>query len=742
MSLSATGNAYSAQKLQTYIQQAQTQGLLPRTEGLQANGESISLAQLEQQCQGHPALEGVVQEFIKTQDNLQMSGNSTQSYEFTQQASFDTPQATQPDPVQQLQSLRSEQEQLRDDLKQAKTFDQRSTISKRIGALELQIRDLRPEAYRQANRHGQDLVNEELKDPSKWKNLQEGSPLNQVLGAIADDAGSITGTKNQDFANSLDINQGQSFVYAMLLSRPFNQIEIEKLSVILAKCEAGADAGGEVTQADQQALHTIGLHFKDGKLHNIMTQQPLDPTVLTHLRETVESFRGIDENGVTTQSQALHHLQGVMKNALSKSEALAAARQQLEQKVGELESATGDLAHQQNELQQQTAAVREIQERQEVKQQEVQEVVQLFGATGSPADLAASLQQMEPAQITQTNELLARYNLSVSKDEQGQIHYSINGEEKDQASFWTAFQHGLSRQQGELAELNTSADHMLETVRVQEVTVRQAEVKVESLQQDVGTQTEVLQKARDAARLALDQAQDVVASPEVQKLPAPLRRAGERVLRRLQTHQERENREAPSFMDRLRSIREKAKDAVNKAREARSEATQTVRQAGPRLTKRQKIDLVFQNLQNRMGEYVKKLAKLPTKTLQQAEISSQLEAKVQELKAVANELQAKLQLARAPNYEGLEEVAKQLEDVLKESQAVFQNLYDTQNELSSSKQKISNDHCIRLRDNSEYHARKLSELHNHSHQEIALAASAALKQLRGDFFLSSSLLAS
>ncbi|MEZ0371193.1 MAG: hypothetical protein ACAI44_19015, partial [Candidatus Sericytochromatia bacterium] len=715
MSLSATGNAYSAQQLQSFIQQAQSQGKLPQTEGLQASGENISLAQLQEQCQGHPALEGVVQEFINTQDNLQMSGNSTQSYEFTQQASFGTPQAAQPDPVQQLQSLGSQQDQLRNDLKQAKTFDQRSAISTRIGALELQIRALRPEAYRLANRQGQDLVNEELKDPSKWKNLQEGSPLNQVLGAIADDAGSITGTKNQDFDNSLDINQGQSFVYAMLLSRPFNMIETEKLSVILAKCEAGADAGGEVTQADQQALHTIGLHFKDGKLHNIMTQKALDPTELTHLRETVESFRGIDEKGVTAQSQALHHLQGVMKNTLSKSEALAAARQQLEQKVGELESATGDLEHQQHELQQQTAAVREIQQRQEVKQQEVEEVVQLFGATGSAEDLAASLQLMEPAQITQTNELLARYNLSVSKDEQGQIHYSVGGEETSQASFWTAFQHGLSRQQGELAELNTSADHMLETVRVQEVSVRQAEVKVESLQQDVDTQTEVLQKARDAAKLALDQAQDVVASPEVQKLPAPLRRASERVLRRLEVHQEREQRESPGILDSIRNLRARAKEAGKQSREARKQAAQTIEQAGPRLTKRQKIALVFLNLENRMNEYVKKLVKLPaaTQTAQQAI----LEAKVQELTAIANELQAKLQLARAPNYEGLEEVAKQLEDVLKESQTVFQNLYDTQNEHSSSEQKISNDHCIRLRDNSEYHARKLGELHNHGHQE-------------------------
>ncbi len=785
MTVTGGAKAYSSTQLMSYLQTAQEQGKLQNTDlnAVQAasrNGEVD--VQALQQTTNNPRLQAVLRNFIDTQDKLKMSGASTRSMELPLKAVFQTPSSAQSDRAKQTrisqlsteyQNLNASLARVNDQLKALRPQPQspereaqiqqlnqeKEALNTRIRANENEV-DTLDGGRRQAQKAGQNLVDQSLAAARSGQTISTDSPLGQVLGTLQREAGSITTVKGARDANSVRLQEGQTFPYAMLLTRNWSAGELNRLHATLAKIEAGPEAAGQISAQDQELLNKAGVHVKDGKLHNLLTQEPLEPQSLAELKQTTESLNSAIQDNNSVESRAIVHLRGVLNNMIQSSTELVAARENLDQLVDKLEKATATLEHETRTLAEREEELETTSTEAEVLGGRLERATTVFSAwgdkpaalfAGSVAGAVGSKASAAPpargdisleAKLAQTNESLAPYDMQIQQGTQaGQFTFKVADNTVSEDEFWDVVHAKLADDHATLAELNDSLPELNRAVLEQQQIVNSSKTEVDELEIQARYSQENYSRSLNEAESAQASWTKAENDPQILTVvPPSIRQSFDRVARRTAVSVAAERQNEPRINARVNTARERSNRASAQAAERLDTSRRTVQKATNRRGKVKNFLFALNHLFGRPDSFqlgVKKTA-AGSQAQMQARVDrekSEVSENVARLVAEADELESRLRLVPAPEFKGVDDIAEGIEDILRQSEMIFTRLSSAENQDEEFSTRLESDYIVRVRENNDYHTRKLSERSEVTRAETAQRAADALRHLRSSLFV-------
>lgn len=742
MSLKATGSAYSSQQVLAFVQQEQKAGRLSARDaaGFEAGSGSISLSRLQQQCQGYPGLERALQRFIDTQDKLRLSSGSKQSYEFSRQARL---------PDSFGAGL----------IAGAVAVGQQAAEDKQAGRQMLAA-----------------LADQTISD---WQQLRGGSNLNVVLGNTAREAEDLAAVLNLGAgelqahlpAQDLKLDQGQNFIYANLICA-----QPDALQKLLHELNAFRNGSlGPPGPEAQGVLKRFGLRIKEGKLYNLMNQQALAGPAVNSLIATAVSLQRVQQavshGQPSPEVRATAALRHNLALALRASVQLSQARGRLDTRVAALEQAGLRLASASRALTDSTIALDSKRQALATRQHEVAQIngglTVLSGMIGNLAGLptlasenaparqtgsaAASdapgsdaagtvtpqpvIRPASPAQISEFNQAFAPLGLELRAAGPQGLEFRVDARQVDAEEFARETRLRANRAKIGLDMLAGEVIQLSQTVAARVDGVHRAQAEVSAADQAVDQASNDYATARDALETQVHLSESSQADPD---LPPELRAAAAPLLAATQAQLARAAAEEPARQARLAAVRAQCDRIVADSRELVQNATQVLSRASRELEGYKLLLASLGDWAQRLHSLIDDLVKLPPGQL----TSARIEQALHQLMDAADRLQARLSLTPASDTQALQDLARDTEAALSTSRKLFKLLDQAQAGKQALNQRLSRDHLSRLKDNSAYHSQKLEALRERSHAEMGAVLAASLKQVRGDLFVTQTLLAS
>lgn len=786
MSLNAKGTSYSTQQLQGFLKQREDK--LPAGETLRLSGENISLQELQQQCKNHPALEELVQQFIQTQDQMQLSG-ATQSMEFPQQAQFNASPDSAEQPADTLgqnfatyQRLQTEIQDLKQTIRTLAVSNSPATRAKindlgqQIQARQLQLQPLDRSMRQLALQKGYELVDPQMSDPSKWSQLEPNNQVNKILQTLGEQAGQGVNNHLMEFGKNLALTEGDNFLYAMAISKGLNgdQETQARLAGVLTRCQQ--ELGG-LNADDNRLLSQAGLHVRDGKLYNLLTQQEVSSATLGKLSETVKAFSEAAQKPYDPESKALMHLRGILTNSLNQSAALNESAATLDGKIQALDKALDEYQASQDELSAGNQAFSRTQSELATLEHKIKAIkaVMAFDRAGkrpvpdpeptaslgtaqplSPgtpaAGLDASLSEADIRTINENLQVIGENQgtlLSVSRTADGGLSYTKDRQIIGAEIFQAELRAEATKLHGEFTDLSQTA-----TAQNAEVTrLRKATEEASQNVDKAKTDADVAQfnfdiQAENASQVSKASSEELA---EMQQDPAAARalaRLSPEVLSTVNASRQGLEKQSRPAQYRTLSQRREAANARREKLNARNTAairdSRALQAEFPHKLSRVKRASLLLDYFLKHGDEIGKAAAKAVKpeSIEQLAVRHQeekLQAQVEAMVEEADRLQAQLQLAQAPVFKNLEQIDSDLEKLLNQVQTSFQEIHTDNADRQMFQQQATQNHSERIQDNTAYHARKLRELRSQGLEARARAAAEALRQLRGDLFVMRSL---
>lgn len=693
MSLQATGNSsYSTQSLQSFIKQA---GGLPQSEALKLSGETVTLENLQQQCEGHPELERVVQKFLdNTKDSF--AGATTQSHPNSpQELSFNPPKPptpasapapASPNPIQRFES---------------------------------QI---------------------EGADVDAWRKLGKGSELDKTLGNTSRQASAIAeiiktaGALRKDVPQNIDLQleKDNNFAYAKL----YTVDKPAEMGQMIETLQACRDGKLTAPTADQGALlKKLGLEFKDGKLMNLIasTNPPLNAEALDSMIETAKALKPALEGRPGEDNLHVIQVRNKVMAYLNADDRLAKAEQRINTATERVRDASEATAQTAKDIEDAGHELDDIQA------QETQIASRVSAGELAIAKLTMVKDQIPLAEpdLAQLNKGLAPFQAEVRIDPQTKgMVFRINNTDATADQVITHIQGKMAQDKDQLAALDQRGHAIQKRLTDLDLTQKT------NLANQNAAEAE-LHHARDEGRNALKLYEEAEAqlptAADIKSIPGG---AGLSAL--TQTAQQR----SKSLRENLKRTEERADQAAALSGRVKTEAgrIQERSQAGLKQYAygRSKIKAISRMLDQLLPRLNQMAGRMPEikKNPEQAELdarNAQIRAKVEALAEQADQLQARLQLAQAPVYKDLDKIGSDLEKLLNQIQNEFKSIDHHVENHDHVQRSTTNTHTLKLLDNSAYHARKLKELTSHSKEEKARLLTEAIKQIRGNLFVANSL---
>lgn len=362
-------------------------------------------------------------------------------------------------------------------------------------------------------------------------------------------------------------------------------------------------------------------------------------------------------------------------------------------------------------------------------------------------DLANGVRTATESEFASFQASARSYGFEVSRDADNNLSYSRAGDNGAALTGQTFWQEYLTQVNG---DLNTQ-QHGSQKLQEIDNRISQSDQRLEEMIQEAsrlkasaqGNQTQMsgmLQNARqELATLKAQLAESGSRlTPEERKSHEDRIAKAEKEIQLLESDNAKINTQATQTYSRLDESQSRAQSSRRNGKTTISENMDMRRTL--RVGKLRGLMNAIQNI----ARNVHAIPDTMKKSVNQAdtELQATVAANVARLVTEANELESKLTLAAAPEYEGVDELAEGIQDILRQTEMIFNGFARTETSTQDFSTRLDSEYIGKVRENTDYHARKLSERREESRAETAARAADALRHLRSSLFVAQSVTAS